>query len=97
MGTIRAERGSGTVGRSPSVLTRSGAFGVVVLGRHDDAPITLAGTGVAVWDALADPCSIHDLMSRLASTFAVDPARIRADVEPMVEDLVSRGILVRSP
>ena len=81
--------------RSPAVLVRSGAFGVVVLGRHGEVPVTLAGTGVAVWEALARPCRLDELVARLAERFAVDPETIRADVAPAVDHLVSVGILER--
>lgn len=78
------------------MLVREGDFGVVVLGRPGEAPTTLAGTGVAIWDALAHPCLLEDLIARLADTFAVEPETIRADVEPVVAQLLSAGVLESS-
>ncbi len=93
MATSRGVDGSGPIGRSPTALVRRGDFGVVVLGRHDERPIALAGTGVSVWDALDRPRSLADVVGELADRFGADAATVRADVEPLVAELLRAGVL----
>ena len=79
--------------RARGALWRRGDFGVVVIGAGRPEPLTLAGTGVAIWDALARPRRRSDLITRLASEFGADPARVARDVDPVVDDLVDGGVL----
>jgi hypothetical protein len=74
-------------------LWRRGDFGVVVLGTGRPDPLTLAGTGVAIWDALDRPHSRRDLVERLAAEFGADAALVAADLEPVVDDLIDGGVL----
>jgi hypothetical protein len=66
---------------------------VVVRGTVDPEPVTLAGTGVAIWDALERPRSLDDLAGTLATMFAIDIDRVRCDLTPVLDDLVARGVL----
>jgi hypothetical protein len=83
--------------RAAGALWRAGDFGVVVLGTRRSDPLTLAGTGVAIWDALAEPRSRPELARELAARFAADPARVASDVEPVLDELVASGVLEVRP
>ena len=74
-------------------MWRRGDFGVVVLGEGRPEPLTLAGTGVAIWDALDRPQRRRDLVDRLAAEFGADRALVAADVAPVVDDLLRGGVL----
>ncbi|HEY7439312.1 MAG TPA: PqqD family protein [Acidimicrobiia bacterium] len=77
--------------RSPQTVWRRGAFGIVLFPPRGDDPLTLAGTGAAVWDALATPASESELVDRLGRQFAADTDRVRTDVKPLLEQLVDLG------
>jgi hypothetical protein len=79
--------------RAADALWRRGDFGVVVLGARRADPVTLAGTGVAIWDLLARPHRRDELVDALASRFAVDTARVADDIGPVLDDLLSGGEL----
>ncbi len=48
---------------------------------------------MSVWDALDRPRAIDDLVRELADRFGTDPATVRADVVPVIEELVACGAL----
>ena len=79
--------------RAAGALWRTGDFGVVVLGTRRADALTLAGTGVAVWDALARPLHVHELVERLAAQFGAPPAIVADDLAPVLDGLVADGIL----
>jgi len=64
-----------------------------VLGPRSDRPITLEGTGVAIWDALETPRSPDELVALMAETFSTPPERIAADVGRLLDDLQSLGVV----
>ena len=82
-----------TIVRAPGAIWRDGDFGVVVLGTAGHEPVTLAGTGVAVWDALDAPIGRRALVELLARRFAADPVRVARDVEPVLDGLLAEGVL----
>jgi hypothetical protein len=91
--SVRHEGDDRPIVRARGALWRRGDFGVVVLGAGRPDPLTLAGTGVAIWDALDRPCRRRDLIERLAAGFGADPALVAADVTPVVEDLIGGGVV----
>jgi hypothetical protein len=78
------------------VLWRAGAFGVV-LGVPGGEPITLTGTGRALWDALAEPVTPAELAAGLADAFAADPEVVAADIAPVLAELGRVGALEELP
>lgn len=81
------------VGRAPGAIWREGDFGVVVLGPASYEPVTLAGTGVAIWDALARPRRRVELVELLATRFAADAEDVARDIAPVLDALVADGAL----
>jgi hypothetical protein len=81
------------VGRAPGALWRAGRFGVVVLPERSAEPLTLAGTGAQLWEALATPQRPEDLAGTLAAAFAADPEVVAHDLDPVLGRLVAAGAL----
>ncbi len=79
--------------RAPGAIWRTGDFGVTVLGTTSEEPVTLAGSGVAVWDALARPRRRVELVEILATRFAADRDEIARDVAPVLDELLAGGVL----
>lgn len=87
--------GSDTMVRRADVLWRRIADGVMIRRRGDDEAVLLTGSGVALWSALVAPVSTGDLARRLAATHDTTPDVVAADIEPVLDDLVARGVVRR--
>ncbi len=83
--------------RRPDALWRRSLDGVVVLPADGDAPVSLEGTGPALWDLLAEANDVEALARKLAGEHGTDPAVVAADIEPVLEDLEAAGALERVP
>ena len=83
--------------RSPGVLWRDGEFGVVLLAPGGRAPLTMTGTGRALWRALATPGTVDDLAEALAAEFGADATQVRADIAPVVDELCAIGAVEAVP
>lgn len=44
-----------------------------------------------IWQALATPGTLDEILAAVAAAFGADPASTRADVEAFLVDLASRG------
>ena len=55
---------------------------------------SLDAVGGCVWQALQQPATIDQLVTAVQAVYAVDEARCRADVERLVNELVSEGLVV---
>jgi hypothetical protein len=79
--------------RDDRTLSRSAPGLVVLLGPDGGDPITLRGTGIALWTALDRPQSTEDLAIRLAADFHIDRAAVRSDIGPVIGRLAAAGVL----
>jgi hypothetical protein len=62
----------------------------------DEAEVVrLSGSGVALWHALAAPVTHAELCAELARDHGVDVATVAADLQPVLDDLLGRGLVVR--
>jgi PqqD family protein of HPr-rel-A system len=57
----------------------------------------LNGTGAHIWNLLATPQSLAQLMEVLAGEFDLDPEAARGEVASFVADLVDKGLVTVSP
>ena len=80
--------------RVPAALWRVGPFGVAVLGPDAPGPVTLTGSGPALWSALEHPASLGELAARLAGAHGVEAARVAADIRPALDELIRAGAVV---
>jgi hypothetical protein len=79
--------------RGPGVLWRRSLDAVLVLGPRGDGPLTLAGTATELWDLLAAPTTVEDLVSSLAARHDADPTVVAADLTPVLAELATLGVL----
>jgi len=84
------------VRRRPDVLWRRSLDAVVLLPVDADDPLTLAATGPAVWDLLAEWRTFDDLVAVLSGAYGAPPAQVAADVEPLLAELEAFGALERA-
>ncbi len=64
---------------------------VLVLPPAIDEPLTLAGTGAALWDLLAVPTSTDGLVEALAARYGSDRRTVEADILPVLSELEAIG------
>ncbi|MGH9025750.1 MAG: PqqD family protein [Acidimicrobiia bacterium] len=83
--------------RDERALWRAAPGLIVVLGPRGQAPIALHGSAVALWAALDRPRTVTELVGHLALAFDSDPEIIRADVQPVLDQLAEAGAVRRAP
>ena len=79
--------------RGPAVLWRRSLDAVLVLPPAADEPLTLAGTGAALWDLLEAPASTDELVVALADRYGVEPATVEVDLVPALAELEMLGVI----
>lgn len=80
--------------RAATALWRRTSATVVLLAADDDEVFELAGTAVALWDAMAEPVTLDEATAQLAARFGAPVGAVAADVAGAVDDLVRRRVLV---
>lgn len=81
--------------RRADVLWRATLDGVLIRSPGATEVTKLAGTGRSLWAALEEPASFDDVCRRLAESHDATAEVIAADLEPVIDDLVARGVLER--
>ncbi len=59
-----------------------------------EPPLILTGSGALLWDLVAASVTLVETSAVLAERHGIDPAVVSADVAPVLEELVWRGVLV---
>lgn len=72
---------------------RDSLNGLVLMPPGADEPVTVAGSGSAVWSLLDRPRSLAELVRDLAERFDADPTTVREDLEPLLDRLATLGAL----
>ncbi|MEQ8841211.1 MAG: PqqD family protein [Acidimicrobiales bacterium] len=83
----------GRILRRAEVLWRSTLDGVLIRPPGADEVTKLAGTGGALWTALEEPSSFDDVCSALAQMHDAEVGTVAADLAPVIDDLVERGVV----
>lgn len=83
--------------RRSDVLWRRSDERVLLLPTGEDDALLLDGSGCAVWQALAEPRSIAELVDLLAHLHGVAPAAIADDVSTAITALAAHGLVCRRP
>ena len=53
----------------------------------------LNSTGARVWELLQEGVSVDTLIDRLKAEFEADPATLRTEIESLLSDLISEGLI----
>jgi hypothetical protein len=81
------------VRRRDDVLWRRSLDAVLLLPTTRREPVTLTGTGPEVWELLAHPASVADLVRDLAHGYATDSRTVEGDLVELLERLSALGAL----
>ena len=85
--------GEARLRRRPDVLWRRSLDSVVLLPVRGGDVLTLAGTGPAVWELLAEWRTLENLVEVLASAYGAPTEVVEADLTPLLADLRASGVL----
>jgi hypothetical protein len=59
--------------------------------------LELNEVGTLVWERLAQPATVEDLVASVESEFDVSPEPARRDVESFLSTLLERGVVAEEP
>lgn len=79
--------------RRDDVSWRRSLDSVVVQSAAADGPAVLQGTAAPVWDLLAEPATVEELVDALVEVYGGDRAVIAGDVEGLVERMRGLGVI----
>lgn len=83
-------------GRGARVLWRQTRDRVLLLHATDGEMVSLTGTGVVLWDLLAEPMELSRLSEVMSAAYGVSADVITADVAPVLDDLSARQLVETS-
>lgn len=78
---------------TPDQLSTTLGDDVVILGLRDTVYYGLSGVGTTVWELLQTRRSINDIVTRLSDAYDVAPQRAAGDVQELLADLESHGLV----
>ena len=79
--------------RRPGLSVRQVGEDVFVLDLNRHRFHRIAGAGIRIWELLAEPTTLGELVARLQEEFDADPERVRADCETFVARLLGEDLL----
>jgi Coenzyme PQQ synthesis protein D (PqqD) len=82
--------------RRPDVLWRRSLDTVLLLPAPADDVLTLAGTGPAVWELLAEWRTVDDMVGILAAAHGTSPEVVAQDLAPLLVELEGQGVLQKA-
>jgi len=82
--------------RRDDVLWRRSLDAVILMPVGADEPVTLPGTGASVWDLLAEPATLAELVATLADAYdRADPSVVEHDVRVLLAELEAFGAVAQ--
>lgn len=70
---------------------------VIILGLDDSMYYGLSGTGARIWELVQAPRTIEDILTTITAEFDVDRERAETDLDALLADLQSRGLVAITP
>ena len=67
---------------------------VIILGLDDSIYYGLSGAGTRIWDLLQTERTIAEIVDTITAEFEADRERVAADLDALLADLQSRGLIV---
>jgi hypothetical protein len=65
----------------------------VLLNLESGAYYRATGVTLRIWELLAEPCELEQVVAALASEFDVTEERLRSDVQDMLDQLLKEGLI----
>lgn len=81
---------------SPDALSRELDGEVLVLDLKTSLYFGLTGTAAHIWQLIEQGKGQEDIVAALSREYGGDSAAIAGDVDAFVDDLIARGLVVRS-
>ena len=81
--------------RNDAVLWRRSGAAIVLKLPQDRDIVALEHSGHALWEALAEPATLQQLVLRLGAGYNVAPEVIEHDLRAVLEDLERRDLVRR--
>ncbi|MFZ2063751.1 MAG: PqqD family protein [Candidatus Binatus sp.] len=78
---------------SKDVIWRELSGEVVMLDLASQQYFGLTGTGSEMWQLIVEHGSSNSVIDRMLARYDVDPARLRADFDQLVNQLAAKGML----
>ena len=66
---------------------------VIILGLDDSMYYGLSATGVRIWELVQTPRTVREIQAALAAEYEVDLPRMETDLEALLAELHSRGLI----
>jgi hypothetical protein len=82
------------VQRAPTALSRRALAGMLVLTPEMSEVLQLSPPGDLIWDLLAEPITVAELVTALSEHFDVPEETVGVQVRPVLDALLDGGALV---
>jgi hypothetical protein len=79
--------------RGNRVLWRRLPDRLILLHRDHADLVEVSGAGSLLWELFAAPATVEEAAAALADVLAMPPAYVREQIEPVVTELVRRGLV----
>ena len=82
---------------TPDVLMRVVGDEAVLVNLQSQQYLGLNPVGTRMWSVLSSACSIQAAYDELLQEYEVEPARLRADLEEFIGQLLSQALIETTP
>jgi hypothetical protein len=79
--------------RGRRVLWRQTSDRVLLLPADDGELVSLTGTGLLLWELLAEPMELMEIADFMSATYGVTTDVVESDLVPVLDDLGHRGLI----
>ena len=84
---------SAVVVASDRQLSTTLAEAAIILGLDDSIYYGLSGAGARIWELLQSARTVGEIVQIITSEFDTDRGRVEADLDALLTDLLSRGLI----
>jgi predicted RecB family endonuclease len=70
---------------------------VVILDLRDGVYYSLDDVGARIWNLLRQPVTVAAIRDDIVAEFDVEPTRCERDIRVLLDELISRGLVVIKP
>jgi len=81
-----------TYTRSPDLIATEMDGDIVMMSLEKGSYFGLDGVGGAIWELMASPVTLDEIVGNLVARFEIEEEVCRADAQAFVEDLVDNGL-----